>query len=932
MTKPSILDRRLLLGVASVALLMPLGPVYAQDTTEPVIEAEEDEIVATGIRQSIAEALELKRGADGFIEAITAEDIGKLPDISIADSLARLPGVTAQRVRGRAQQISIRGLGPDFSLALLNGREVVSAGSNRGIEFDQFPSELIGQAVVYKTPQADLSAIGIAGSVDLRTVRPLDFNESQFNASAKYVLNDNGQLNPDFGDDGYRLFGSYIGQNEAKTFGWSVGVTHQSNPTQFLSRELKTGPGQFSTLPDGTRYASDNPRTGVVSRDFERTSVAGTLEFEPTDNVSFVVDGFYSDFDDAGIFRGVETPLASWAGVNLDSSTGSGTFVDSATYSPVGAIVRTDTESASAELFAIGANFDISFDNGFNIVLDAAHSRLDRTDIDYESYAGTAFQALFGPRSNDPGVRGSITYNTPADGAYSINSEIDYSNPNSVVLTDPGGWGQVGFVNSPNVDDELTQLRAELGYEVDLPFVEAIRVGAIHTSRQKGFINNRSFLRAGPSFVNGELAIPQGSLLGSTDSGSIGLNVVAYDPEALIDNGTYLVEPVVGPFYSIDESIDTLFAIAELGSDDGRLNGSIGVQFQDVSQSSTGLLETLRVDANGNRITTTQSVGDDYDHVLPSANISYEVVDDVVLRAGVGRSVTRPRLDDLAANQSVNSNNLVCVDSNGDQLPDAVIPGGFSPPNNVCLNVGGGNPFLRPYESTNFDASVEWYFSDAGALSIAGFHKDLDEYVQGFNSIVTNADFVSTLVSPGFVGANPDVATFSIGGPANIGQGSLTGFEVALRLPFDDLFDMEWLEGFGFNGNFNYTDAEVDFANGTIPIPGFSSETGSAEVYYEKNGFRARVNTAYRSSYLSSLIDFAANPVFLNADSRTTVDAQIGYEFQSGILEGTSLLIEAYNLTDEPFRTFTDYGGGESFPSIREDYGTTYNFTIAKKF
>ncbi|MEL6862004.1 MAG: TonB-dependent receptor plug domain-containing protein, partial [Pseudomonadota bacterium] len=185
-----------LLGTAALALAASV-PVYAQDA----VDAEEDEtatmdvVTVTGIRSSIQNSLNAKKNANAIIEAISAEDIGKLPDLSIADSLARLPGVTAQRVRGRSQQISIRGLGPDFSIALLNGREVVSAGNNRGIEFDQFPSELIAQGVVYKTPDATLAATGIAGAVDLRTVRPLDYTDRQVNLSGKYVLNDNGALN-----------------------------------------------------------------------------------------------------------------------------------------------------------------------------------------------------------------------------------------------------------------------------------------------------------------------------------------------------------------------------------------------------------------------------------------------------------------------------------------------------------------------------------------------------------------------------------------------------------------------------------------------------------------------------------------------------------------------------------------------------------------
>jgi iron complex outermembrane receptor protein len=306
---------RLMCGAATfLALAATSTPALAQEADEPVaVETEGDAIVVTGIRGSIESSLDAKRNATSIVEVISSEDIGLLPDLSIADTLARLPGVTAQRVRGRSQQVSIRGLGPDFSLALLNGREVirglgpdfslallngrevVSAGNNRGIEFDQFPSELIGTGVVYKTGDAQLAAIGIAGAVDLRTIKPLDSKKRQITLSGTYTLNDSGSLNPDFADDGYRFFASYIDQNDAGTVGWSLGATVQSIPTQFITRELKTNQFQVERDPNGVIFPRDNPRQGVVSRTFERTSIAGALQFEPTDRFSLSIDGFYTE-------------------------------------------------------------------------------------------------------------------------------------------------------------------------------------------------------------------------------------------------------------------------------------------------------------------------------------------------------------------------------------------------------------------------------------------------------------------------------------------------------------------------------------------------------------------------------------------------------------------------------------------------------------
>lgn len=919
MTKSSTLERQLLLGVASFAMLMSAAPALAQDNTDVDVDVDEDVVIATGIRQSIEESLTLKRDSTSIIEAITAEDIGKLPDVSIADSLARLPGVTAQRVRGRAQQISIRGLGPDFSIALLNGREQVSASNNRGIEFDVFPSELIAQGVVYKTPDSKLATAGIAGTVDLRTVRPLDYSESQFNVSGKYVINDNGKLNPDFSDQGYRLFGSYIGQNEAGTLGWALGVTNQSNPTQFVSRELKTNQFQTGQLPNGTYYAADNPRSGVVSRDFERTSVAGTLQFEPDETFAFTVDAFYSDFQDTGIFRGVETPIAGWSGASLVSSTGSGDFVDSATYSPVGAILRTDTEGATAEIFSIGANLSANLSENLRFTTDVSTSRLDKSDIDYESYAGTAFQALFGPRNNDPGIRGTMTYNTPTSGEYSIQSDIDYSNPNNIVLTDPGGWGQAGFIKEPQIDDELNQIRFEAEYDPGIDFIDGISAGVIFTDRKKTFDSNEAFLRVGSGFTGGEAAIP--SVIGSTDTGSLGLPIVAYDPSDLIANGTYLRDPANGVQWQVEESIVTPYAMIAIDAQLGNVpvRGNIGAQYVEVDQSSTT--------ANG-------VVSDSYGDFLPSANLSFEVMDSTFLRVGAAKSVTRPRMDQLRATGALTLNTTSCPDTNNDGVLDAIVPAFFNPAQNqTCFSFSGGNPFLRPYNATSLDAAVEKYFSQGGAVTIAAFHKDVADYIVNDFELIDGGDAVAPFLA-GTAATTAGSSLIGLSGPVNVESATLKGIEFALRLPLEDVF--AGLEGFGINAAYTYTDNELEFQGQTIQIPGYSQDTFSGELYYEQSGWRARVNTRYRSGFLAEIQEFDGSLNGQQALSEFLVDAQLGYEFQSGKLEGFSINFEAYNLTDEPFRTENDLDGNgpntASFVSRHEDYGRTFNITLAKKF
>ena len=153
------------------------APAYAQAQSTPAADAPIATVTVSGIRRGIEDAISVKKDSTSIVEAISAEDIGKLPDVSIAESIARLPGLAAQRVAGRAQSISVRGLSPDFSTTLLNGREQVSTGDNRSVEFDQYPSELLSGVTIYKTPDAGLIGQGLSGTLDLQTVRPLNFSK-----------------------------------------------------------------------------------------------------------------------------------------------------------------------------------------------------------------------------------------------------------------------------------------------------------------------------------------------------------------------------------------------------------------------------------------------------------------------------------------------------------------------------------------------------------------------------------------------------------------------------------------------------------------------------------------------------------------------------------------------------------------------------------
>ena len=223
--------RNVLSLAIATALALP-GAVHAQAAPPAPEDKVLEEVVVTGIRASIDSAVAVKEQSMSIVEAISAEDIGKLPDTSIAESISRLPGLTSQRAEGRASAVSLRGTDPGFTTTLMNGREQVSTGDNRSIEYDQYPSELIGSVVVYKTPDAQLMGQGLAGTIDLRTVRPLDYDKRAVVLNLRGEQNSNDDIGADSDDQGYRASFSYIDQFMDGKLGFAIGYAHLDYATR----------------------------------------------------------------------------------------------------------------------------------------------------------------------------------------------------------------------------------------------------------------------------------------------------------------------------------------------------------------------------------------------------------------------------------------------------------------------------------------------------------------------------------------------------------------------------------------------------------------------------------------------------------------------------------------------------------------------------
>ncbi|MCQ8183989.1 TonB-dependent receptor [Parvularcula maris] len=927
-------SRKAMLLCCAALPALAISSAFAQDAADE----EEDVIVVRGIKKSIADSLDTKKNASSIVEAVSAEDIGKLPDLTIADSLARLPGVTVQRVQGRAQLVSIRGLGPNFSISLLNGREQVSTNDNRSIEFDAYPAELFTQGIVYKTPDATLAANGIAGTVDLRTARPLDYSDRQVTLSGRYVLNDSDELNPEYGNDGYRIFGSYIDQFANDTIGIVLSVTDQSNPTQTIRRQLKP---QGNAVVDNRLVFADNPASGVISREFERTSASGTLQWQPTERFDATFDAFYSEYTDGGINRGIETPIASWDGVNATNVQGpAGGIAESVTYTDVGPAVKTQELQRDAELFSYGLNLAYDLTDRLELVADFSRSTVDRQDLDYESFGE--------PRDAEGNlVREDALFTYDGDGAYGLVIDAGLTDPSRMVLTDIRGWGTAAYVKEFDVEDELDQIRLEANYTLDTPFINRITAGWLFTERQKTKAVDEAF-----GIVQGGRAVPIPANLieGIADAGDIGFQLLAWTPTALEEAGIYVREAnvnsdILAKTFDVSEEISTFYLQGDIDMNllGLPLTGNAGVRFVDTQQESTGL-NLLSGATGGGTATGLRTLEEDFDDILPNLNLSWEISDNLFLRFGAAKTSTRPRMDDLAANQTLNRNGGVCPDADNDGIPDSFNEEGgaggegYDPSlQRFCYTSSGGNTFLRNIESTSYDLSLEKYFGSAGAFSIAIFEKNLDGFVATETVRVDLGAEVAEIAGAGFVSANPLAADGTYSRPVNLGEGSIRGIEATLRLPFDDFLPQR-LEGFGTNLTYSQSISEIpDLRNPgeTIEIPGLSKEIWNADLYYENFGFRARIAANYRSDYLAEVIGFGGNFENVRADERTTVDGQIGYTFQSGRLEGFTVLFEGYNLTDEPFRTFreVDNGGINVNASDRHElYGRTYTFALMKTF
>ena len=584
-------------------------PSYsAEDTTDnTAVQNEEIEVLQVmGIQRSLKESQAEKMTNDSIVEAISAEDIGKLPDISIAESLARLPGVAAQRLDGRANVISIRGLAPDFSTATLNGREQTTVSDNRSVEYDQYPSELLNKVVVYKTGDASLTTQAVAGVVDMQTISPLSHGEQSINIGVKGEMNDLGALNSGSTDKGYRANISYIDQFMNDTLGVAFGYTKMQSPNQ----EERWNSWGYPEHPETGAKVLGGVKPYVRSSELKRDGYLGVIEYAPNDKLSTKLDIFYTDFEDEQILRGIEIPM-QWGNSDqnggIEAITVENGLVTEGLLRDARVLIRNDVNRRSADTFSAGWNANYQLTDNFSINADISMSDTKRQDFGLETYASTG-------RGDANGATDNLPFILDGNGKAMFGHSLDYSDPNLIKLGGAFNWGnsnvmptdaQDGFVNTIDIDDSLKTFRLGAEYYIDGDVLSSIEFGLHYSDRHKKKRDNGLYLTL--SNYPATLDVPAEYLQDSTSLDFIGLgNVLSYDALGLYNSGVYteisqndVVPSRANNSWDVYEKVTTGFTKVNLVTDLwGRpLKGNIGLQVIHTDQSSDG--NTIGVDENG---------------------------------------------------------------------------------------------------------------------------------------------------------------------------------------------------------------------------------------------------------------------------------------------------------------------------------------------
>ena len=832
-----------------------------------------EDIVVTGLRESLRSSQNLKRNSAQVIDAIVAEDIGKLPDIAVSDTAARIPGVQVDRGGGEAGRVLVRGL-PDFATTY-NGREIFTA-ERRSVALQDFPSGAIGALEVFKTSTADLVEPGLAGLVNVRSRRPFDFRGLEVAGSVWGLYPKQSQkITP----NGNLLISNRwnVGGGE---FGALINVSYTE--LQYLDSERSNTDfvadpninGQVVRFPDIQRlfYASGNR---------VRPSVNGALQWRPMPGLEFYAEGLWQGFRNKISDRLLAVPLwggAQYNNIVLQPGTNlvqSGTVVNP--FRPDGFQGGTYNKTNTYQ-FAIGGSYDAG---PLRITADLA-----RTDTTFTGSTASV-DYLF---TNQQTVNFETDIAGNDGGAEFSFANFDPSNPANFLYR--------GFYEeAQQAKGDDWQGRIDVQYEPGISFITRVEAGIRYVDRSA----HREFGNRYWNFEGNRIPISQVPLeyelfhSGFRGSGSQqGIrNWLAPTYRSIRDNLVELRQfnralgntqfgantdapPPPDPTQTYDAHEETKAAYGQLRYEFGtdiRIDGQIGLRVVKTSEELSGTALVTPV-GGGAAVPTPVSVDRSYTDWLPNISARIRFSNEVQLRLAASETRTRPNFSDLSPSTALGAPPTNC-NPQGDP---------FS-----CARSGNaGNPFLNPFTSRNYDASLEWFFSRTGFMSAAVFRRDLKGFFQ--TQQIRRID--------------PTLGPIIISGPVNSGKGRITGVEAQVSTFFDFEFLPEWARGFGAQANVTYLDAKTGFPNGTggftlAPILGVSPWTYNVVGMYEKGGLTARLSYNWRNGYLQTFQGRGDDLYREFARPISRLDLSTSYT----LFENLTVFFDWTNILGQPFRS-----------------------------
>ncbi len=880
-----------LLAAASGLALMATAGAHAQ-TAAPAPasdSAQVDEVVVTGVRKSLREALDVKRGSDKVVEAISAKDIGVLPDVTIAESIARLPGVNATRDRGNDSQAVVRGLGARLVLGTINNREVASSEPDRNVRWEIYPSEVVSGVQVYKSQSADLIAGGVAATINIDTIAPLDYKGPQFVVRAGPVFYDGGKDIPNYDTTGYRASGSWVRKiNDDLAF--VLGVT---------SQKQKNGYGSFTGWgyndsnarpPAGASdYSSDLNRDGKVdytpwgaqmsaSRiDQKRNGVSGGLQYKPTDNFELKADALYSKIKITEVQDQTVWGANNWG--NWNKGDGTNTGWNDADYHAPGAsftLINNTVVAATLpfssvqtvlakysedkDLFAGGLNGKWTSDQ-WTVAADASYSKAKRTN----TWKAVRFEAWPNWTSFDWRDGTTPTITTSQD-SLSLSQTADLA----------------GSHDGPeHLNDELKAAALDFTRDLSGGALKSFQFGARASDRTKDH-NSFSFAPAGtgatvPASLLTAYTLSDGANVPALLTGDIDkIAAVAYGPNAFAaSNAT----EELGERWSVNEKVFEGYGKLNFAADSfagAWATGNVGVRVVHTETSSDGQQQDT---AGAFKAVT---VDNDYTDVLPSANAKFDFGDGKVFRLGLAKVIARPPLDELRASRTLAN---------------------WSP-----WTGSAGNPTLKPFEAWQLDASAEWYFRPEALIAASYYYKDVDSYI-GWKQ------------NPVAFGGQ----TYTVASPANGGSGYIQGLELTFQTPF--FFLPGPLSKFGIYSNYAYVDSDLNEfspANNPLPMTGLAKNTATVDLWYANGPIEARLGWKYHSPMT---VIYGWNGSDLQTlESEKTLDFSSSYNVNDHV----AVRFQVNNLTNEALRMYRDNDPNRI--GRYDSYGRRYLVDVTLKF